>query len=196
MAGRDIYVFLGRIHEKKGCRELAEAWAEACKSAPFREHSVLVFCGPLDGLESFPDEVRALDAQLGNVRFAGPQYGPDKDRSIQHATFFCLPSKSEGLPVTILDAWATGVPTIMTPECNLDIGFDRGAALRTGFAASEVIATLQEAAALTAEQRAAMQANARALVAEHYAPESVAAGLLAMYRAALAGKPASAATVS
>jgi glycosyltransferase involved in cell wall biosynthesis len=188
--GRDVYLFLGRLHEKKGCRELCAAWEQACNSEAFRQRSALVFCGPVDGLEGFAAEVAAMDARFGNIRFAGPQYGADKNRSIRKATFFCLPSKSEGLPVTVLDAWAAGVPTIMTPECNLDIGFTKGAALRTGFTTEEILASLQSASAMPAVERAAMAASARRLVADHYSRAQVADSLLALYRSVTGEAPA------
>lgn len=180
--GRDIYLFLGRLHEKKGCRELCEAWEQACAVERFRNRSVLVFCGPIDGLDGFVTQVEALNTRFGNIFFTGPQYGADKDRSIQKATFFCLPSKSEGLPVTILDSWAAGIPTIMTPECNLDIGFLEGASLRTGSTTPEILASLQTASALSAADRTAMAANGRRLVSENYSREKAVHSMVSLYR--------------
>jgi glycosyltransferase involved in cell wall biosynthesis len=127
--GRRIYLFLGRIHEKKGCMELMDAWERLCLADPaFGSNAQLVFCGWNDGLDGFEARVAALGASLGNVIFAGPQYGADKNRSLAAATFFLLPSKSEGLPMAVLEAWAAGKPAILSRECNLDIGFARGAA--------------------------------------------------------------------
>jgi hypothetical protein len=40
-----------------------------------------------------------------------------------------LPSFSEGLPMSVLEAWSYGLPVVMTPECNLPEGFACGAAL-------------------------------------------------------------------
>jgi len=185
-ARRDIYLFFGRIHEKKGCLELCTAWDRLCTSDPaFRERSVLVFCGWVDALQGFEDRVADLRTRHGNAVFAGPQYGDDKRRSLAAASFFLLPSKSEGLPMSVLEAWAAGKPVLMTPECNLSIGFDMGAAIEIGTSEDAIQAGLQAASRLEAARRADMARAARTLVNERYSAPAVGAGLMALYRDAL-----------
>lgn len=185
--GRNVYLFLGRIHEKKGCMELMDAWAKlSTEDADFREKSVLVFCGWNDGIEGFEAKAEQLGKDFGNVLFAGPQYGPDKHRSMAVARYFLLPSKSEGLPMAVLEAWAAGVPAILTPECNLAIGFERGAAFRTGFTPETIHPALKAAHALPTEVWQAASQRAKALVAEEFSEESVRNGLLGLYEAAAA----------
>jgi glycosyltransferase involved in cell wall biosynthesis len=180
--GRAVYLFLGRLHEKKGVMELMEAWARfSAEDAAFRDRSLLVFCGWNDGIEGFEAGVETLGREFRNVLFAGPQYGPDKNRSMGAAKFFLLPSKSEGLPMAILEAWAAGVPAIMSPECNLDIGFERGAAFRTGFTTDTIYPSLKAAHALSENAWRDASDKAKALVAEKYSEESVRAGLLSLY---------------
>jgi glycosyltransferase involved in cell wall biosynthesis len=183
--GRNVYLFLGRIHEKKGCMELMDAWERLSQDDPgFRERSVLVFCGWNDGIVGFEARAAALGETYGNVMFAGPQYGPDKLRSIGAARYFLLPSKSEGLPMAVLEAWAAGVPAILTPECNLAIGFERGAAFRTGFTPEAILPALKAADALSAEAWQIASDKSRALVAEEFSEDSVRHGLLDLYQAA------------
>jgi glycosyltransferase involved in cell wall biosynthesis len=180
--GRAVYLFLGRLHEKKGVMELMDAWGRlSAGDAGFRDGSLLVFCGWNDGIQGFEAKVETLGRAFGNVLFAGPQYGPDKNRSMAAAKFFLLPSKSEGLPMAILEAWAAGVPAIMSPECNLDIGFERGAAFRTGFTAETIHPSLKAAHELSSDAWRAASENAKALVAERYSEASVRAGLLSLY---------------
>lgn len=188
-AGRAVYLFLGRLHEKKGVMELMEAWGRlSSEDTGFRDRSLLVFCGWNDGIAGFESAVETLSRAYGNVVFAGPQYGPDKNRSMGAARYFLLPSKSEGLPMAILEAWAAGVPAIMSPECNLDIGFERGAAFRTGFTAETIYPSLKAAHALSAEAWSDASARAKTLVAEKYSEESVRNGLLTLYDQAAKGK--------
>lgn len=184
--GRKVYLFLGRIHEKKGCMELMQAWEKLSLDDPdFARSSLLVFCGWNDGIEGFERRADELNRRFGNVLFAGPQYGPDKARSMASARYFLLPSKSEGLPMAVLEAWAAGVPGILTPECNLAIGFERGAAFRTGFTPETIYPALKAAHALSdAEWNDASQ-RSKTLAAEEFSEESVRNGLLDLYQAAV-----------
>ena len=183
--GRSIYLFLGRIHEKKGCMELMDGWDRLCQSDPtFRDRSALVFCGWNDGIAGFEARAEQLGQSFGNVQFAGPQYGADKHRSIAAARYFLLPSKSEGLPMAVLEAWAAGVPAILTPECNLAIGFERGAAFRSGFTPGTIMPALQAADALSPTDWTLASDRARTLVAEEFSVDSVRTGLLDLYQAA------------
>jgi glycosyltransferase involved in cell wall biosynthesis len=159
-----------------------DAWARLSAEDPgFRDGSLLVFCGWNDGIQGFETRVETLGRELSNVLFAGPQYGPEKHRSMGAAKYFMLPSKSEGLPMAILEAWAAGVPTIMSPECNLDIGFERGAAFRTGFTVDAIYPSLKAAHALSDDAWRVASEKAKALVAEKYSEESVRTGLVSLY---------------
>jgi glycosyltransferase involved in cell wall biosynthesis len=184
--GRDVYLFFGRIHEKKGCMELCAAWDRLCGvDFVFRDRSVLVFGGWIDGLPGFADGVAELNRRHRNVVFAGPQYGDDKCRSLAAASFFLLPSKSEGLPMSVLEAWSAGKPVLMTRACNLAIGFDAGAALEIGPDEDGIRCGLMSASAMDQERRSAMAEAGRALVAKRYSSQAVAAEMMALYRDAL-----------
>ncbi|MDB5525640.1 MAG: Poly(Glycerol-phosphate) alpha-glucosyltransferase [Rhizobium sp.] len=183
--GREVYLFLGRIHEKKGCMELMQAWERlSSDDEAFRRKSLLVFCGWNDGINGFEARAEQLGKRFGNVLFAGPQYGIDKHRSMGVARYFMLPSKSEGLPMAVLEAWAAGKPAILSPECNLAIGFERGAAFQTGFTPETIYPALAAAYRLDQDAWNRASANARALVEAEFSEESVRNGLLGLYQAA------------
>lgn len=187
--GRSIHLFLGRIHEKKGCIELCEAWRRRCEAeAAFRVASVLVFCGWIDGLKDFQALVKGINAIHGNIIFAGPQYGLDKQRSLARAHFFHLPSKSEGLPMAVLEAWSAGVPVIMTEECNLPRGFERAAAIQTWPDINSIEATLAHCAAMDETTWQAHSAAAQKLVLEDYSMDAVREALVDFYETAIAFK--------
>ncbi len=62
-------------------------------------------------------ELKALAAGLGvgeTVHFAGPLYGPDKAAAFASSDAFILPSFSEGMPNAALEAWAHGLPSLLT----------------------------------------------------------------------------------
>jgi poly(glycerol-phosphate) alpha-glucosyltransferase len=85
------------------------------------------------GDETYERELRRLVQELHvdrTVRFVGPQVDRAKDLTYACADAFILPSLSEGLPMTVLEAWAWQLPVLMTNACNLPEGFSRGAAIR------------------------------------------------------------------
>lgn len=140
---RKRLVFLGRIHPKKGLVGLVRAWAGLKRevgAGKFSEWELVVAGWDQGGHEG---ELRALCAELGlkmadgggrmedgaNVVFRGPVFGEEKEELLRGADAFVLPSFSEGLPMSVLEAWAYGLPVVMTPECNLPEGFASGAAL-------------------------------------------------------------------
>lgn len=186
LAGRTVYLFLGRLHAKKGCAELCDAWDTLCGSDPhFRERSALVFAGWADGLSSLPQRVGELQRHHGNVFLVGPQYGDDKARTLAACSFFVLPSKSEGLPMTVLEAWAAGKPVLMTRECNLPAGFLSGAALEIGQDPEAIRAGLVRAEGLRPEERARMSEAATRLARTRYGVDTVAKEMTELYRSVL-----------
>lgn len=100
--------FVGRVTGDKGIAELVRA-VSALRDAGTRARLVLV--GQDEGIDVLADDVRAaLDApwvtSTGNLA----------DPAEVFAAFdvFCLPSYREGLPTVVLEAWATGVPVVVT----------------------------------------------------------------------------------
>src|SRR5262249_26013249 len=79
-----------------------------------------------------------------------------------------LPSLSEGLPMTVLEAWAYAKAVLMTPECNLPEGFTAMAATRVGTSVSEIARGLRQLLEMSDEDRKTMGSRGRALVAEKF----------------------------
>jgi poly(glycerol-phosphate) alpha-glucosyltransferase len=80
-------------------------------------------------LNSYKLETHPAEAGAADVVFWGPAFGEEKAALLRSAEAFVLPSLSEGLPMSVLEAWAYGLPVVMTPECNLPEGFAIQAAL-------------------------------------------------------------------
>lgn len=134
-------------------------------------------------LKTLPPEVEAAD-----VVFFGPAFGEEKEGLLRSAEAFILPSFSEGLPMSVLEAWSYGLPVVMTPECNLPEGFARQAALeiRSGegsfqgsvFSFQHGLRALVE---MTETERATMGMNGRHLMEERFTWPKVAAQMKALY---------------
>lgn len=189
-ANRTVFLFFGRIHEKKGCMELCDAWERLSRDVPgFAESSALVFCGWVDGLDGIQQRVAELDQAFGNALFAGSQYGDDKWRSLAAATFMVLPSKSEGLPLAVVESWAAGTPVIMTAECNLPEGFEAGAAIQILPDRDGIAAGLARAHAMDGAARDDMRNRGSSLVAGQFSRTSVIDAIVDLYNAAVASSP-------
>lgn len=171
-------LFLGRLHAKKGIAELIDSWAGAHESLPGWQ---LAIAGWDDG----PNEFRERAARSGvPIHFPGPLYDTEKAAAYAHAAAFVLPSRSEGLPMTVLEAWAHGKPVLMTEACNLPEGFAAGAAARIETdpraMTAEIAARLCDPSFLSAAGMAG-----RALVERQFSWEAVTARFEALYAHAL-----------
>ncbi len=103
-------LFLGRLGHRKGTYDLLDA---AARIVPGRPALQLLLGG--DGeLET----VRARAAELGitdKIDLLGWVRGEDKERLLATAAIYVLPSYNEGLPVSVLEAMAAGLPILTTP---------------------------------------------------------------------------------
>ncbi|WP_457936089.1 glycosyltransferase [Mesorhizobium sp. 10J20-29] len=172
-------LFLGRIHPKKGILEFLDNWNEICRS--LTRPWILRIAGPDEcgHREVLHRKVEKLG--LGDrVEFVGPVYGAEKQRELREATAFVLPSKSEGLPMAILEAWAAGLPVLMTRACNLPEGFEAGAAVEIDDNAAHLRATLERS------DLAEMGIRGNRLVASRFGWPIIARDHISVYESMLA----------
>mgnify|MGYP000789623931 CR=1 FL=1 len=103
-------LFAGTIIPRKGYETLLRSFALIADSYP---DWTVTFAG--NG-EIENGKRIAAELNIGErVRFLGWVSGDDKDRVFQEASIYCLASDGEGFPMGVLDAWAYGVPCVMTP---------------------------------------------------------------------------------
>lgn len=106
---RDV-LFLGRLGSRKSPDVLLRA-AETVLSS----HPEVRFRFGGDGDIA---HYAALAAELGisgNCEFLGWTTGADKEEAIRKSRIYCLPSKHEGMPMSVLEAMSYGLVTISTP---------------------------------------------------------------------------------
>ena len=180
---RRTLLFLARIHPKKGVQELIVAWRQMLDRAPaIGARWRLTLAGWDDG--GLIDAARQQVAELGlsdHITVPGALFGDAKHDAFAQAHAFILPSRSEGLPISVLEAWAYGLPVFMTAACNLPSGFAADAAIR--------IETDSAALARVLAQRLAhdsdlpmIGANGRALAARDFSWDRVVDDYSALYR--------------
>jgi glycosyltransferase involved in cell wall biosynthesis len=176
---RKTLLYLGRLHPKKNIANLIRAWNETFNSRRGSgEQWVLAIAGwDQGGYESELKRV-ATDAP---VVFLGPRFGAEKNERYRTCDAFILPSLSEGLPMTVLEAWAYAKPVLMTPECNLPEGFSANAALRIGPTPEEIAAGLKQLVEMSDDDRAAIGARGRTLVATRFSWPRIGEQMRAVY---------------
>jgi glycosyltransferase involved in cell wall biosynthesis len=102
-------LFLGQIRKQKGVYDLLEA---AAKVAAVHSEFRLLLGG--DG-ELKQVQARAEELGINNkIELLGWVKGSDKERYLAEAMIFVLPSYNEGLPMSVLEAMAEGLPIIST----------------------------------------------------------------------------------
>ena len=131
LRGNRMVLFLGRIHPKKGCDVLIEAFGRVAPGDPLLR---LVMAGP-DECGWQADLVR-LAAQLGvgpRVTFTGPLYGDIKWGALHSAEVLVLPSHTENFGITVVEALACGVPVLISNQVNIwrEIDTDRAGLVGT-----------------------------------------------------------------
>lgn len=204
--GRKRLLFLGRIHPKKGLAGLLKAWAQIQKPKSGiknlkdwelviagwdqggHEGELIEICSEL-GLtvgqrsKHVPCSATAPEAEGADVIFYGPAFGVEKNQLLRSADAFILPSLSEGLPMSVLEAWAYGLPVVMTPECHLPEGFISGAALeiRNEGMKDTSWSGLQQLLDMSDSDRIEMGRRGRRLVEEKFTWPKVAAQMKQLY---------------
>lgn len=178
-----VLLFLGRIHPKKGLSELLNAWEQLARdgSREISEWS-LAIVGWDDGGHEARLKRMAEEAGLSDVHFLGPMFGDDKEAAFHHADAFILPSHSEGLPMAVLEAWSYRLPVLMTPACNLPIGFDKGAAVRVEPAPTSIVDGIHALCAQSEADRKEIGWQGRTLVEERFTWTQVARQMANVYR--------------
>lgn len=117
LRGKRIFLFLSRIHEKKGCDLLIDAFA---RIASTYSNARLVIAGPGDEatITALKSEVRArgIEAQ---VVWTGMLSGARKWAALRAAEVFVLPSHQENFGIAVVEALACATPVIITDRVNI-----------------------------------------------------------------------------
>jgi glycosyltransferase involved in cell wall biosynthesis len=161
-------LYLGRLHPKKGLSKLIEAWARVKKEAEEAVWRLVIAGWEQNGHRR---ELEMLTARLhanSSISFLGPQFGTDKATCYKEASAFILPSLSEGLPMTILEAWSWWLPVLITSQCNLPEGGASGAAIMMEPDVDSISAALRRLFSMSDAERKGMGLNGRLLVEQHF----------------------------
>lgn len=164
----NVLLYLGRLHPKKGLPALIEGWSRVQANAVRKGWSLTVAGWDQNGHRSELEELTTKLRVSSSVSFVGPKYGEAKAQCFRTASAFVLPSVSEGLPLSVLEAWSWGLPVLMTAECNLPEGEKAGAAISMNASSEGVATALTQLIEMSSKERNAMGLHGRRLVEDRF----------------------------
>ena len=103
-------LFAGTIIPRKGYETLLRGFALIASKYP-EWRITFAGNGEIENAQRIAKELK-IEKQ---VEFLGWVSGNRKEQAFQKASIYCLASDGEGFPMGVLDAWAYGIPSIVTP---------------------------------------------------------------------------------
>ncbi|QQX89586.1 glycosyltransferase (plasmid) [Cupriavidus necator] len=177
LRGKRLVLFLGRIHPKKGCDLLIEAFAREAAQVPAAH---LVIAGPDSaGWGSALRELAAARGIADRISWPGMLRDEMKWGAFRASEVFALPSHQENFGIAVAEALGCGLPGLLSTEVNIWREVVQGGA---GMGAADTVdgtaGMLRGWFALTPAERARMRARAQAVFAQHFTMEAMAVDLL------------------
>jgi glycosyltransferase involved in cell wall biosynthesis len=181
LRGRRYLLFLSRIHEKKGCDLLVEAFAQIAAEYPDVD---LVIAGPDQvGLQS---KLQLQAQTLGiadRVHWPGMLTGDPKWGAIRGCEAFILPSHQENFGVVVAEALACGRAVLISNQVNIWPEIEEE---KVGIVAPDTLQGTQELLlgwlTLTDAERSAMASRAVGVFRKRYSMSSAAAAIKELFQ--------------
>jgi len=160
LRGKRLFLFLSRIHEKKGCDLLIQAFAQIAFGNPDLH---LVMAGPDQTGWASKLKIQAVSLGIADrITWLGMLQGDEKWGAYYTAEVFCLPSHQENFGITVAEALACGKPVLISNKVNIwrEIEAD-GAGIISEDTAQATSQGLQQWLALPTAEKAAMKLAAK-----------------------------------
>ncbi|HSY37073.1 MAG TPA: glycosyltransferase [Acidobacteriaceae bacterium] len=166
-AGRRYLLFLSRIHPKKGCDLLLQAFAAV---APAHPDLHLIMAGPdATGMRKDLEQIVDRAGLAHRVHWPGMLKGDAKWGAFAVSDAFVLPSHQENFGIAVAEALACGRPVLISDQVNIapEIEAD-GCGIVEPDTLKGTIHLLERWLALTPEEREAMQQQTKITFAHRY----------------------------
>lgn len=175
--GKRLLLFLSRIHEKKGCDLLIEAFARVAADDPTLH---LVIAGP--DQTGWQATLLLQARRLGmtdRITWPGMLQGDAKWGAFHAAEVFCLPSHQENFGIVVAEALGCGKPVLISDRVNIwrEIAAD-GAGIVRPDSVEGTVDALRTWLALTPEEQDRMRDSGRRCFENRYRIERVATNLV------------------
>jgi len=179
--GKPYLLFLSRIHHKKGCDLLIEAFAHVAKEHPDVQ---VVMAGPdQTGWKAELEEMARERGISDRLHWPGMLSGDVKAGAYRGCEAFVLPSHQENFGIVVAEALAASKPVLITNKVNIWREIEAaGAGIIANDDAASVTTQLKSFLALSASDRAAMGARARDCFMKNYNIENAARSVIEVLR--------------
>ena len=180
-----VLLFLGRIHPKKGCDILIDAFAQTMDDSVS-----LVIAGPDQVGWQEELQKRADQLKVGSrVVFPGMLQGEMKQAALELSDAFVLPSHQENFGMAVVEALALGLPVLISNRINIWRELEQD---RAGYVEpddfSGTVRLLNRWIAAPQAVRAGMRANARGCFEQRFEVGRAADSLLRILNAPVSGQ--------
>jgi glycosyltransferase involved in cell wall biosynthesis len=177
LANKRILLFLGRIHAKKGCDLLIEAYSRVASQFPSVD---LAIAGPCDLHLLATLQSQASTSGLSQrVHWLGMLKGPLKWGALYASAAFVLPSHQENFGIAVVEAMSCGLPVLISNKVNIWTEVASGGA---GYIDNDTVhgthRILVQWLSATDEELAQLSSNAVATFQRHFTIRAMATGLL------------------
>lgn len=170
------FVYLSRIHPKKGVDNLLEAFKKVLSNYP---NLKLLLAGPDDTPYAEVLKAQSLNLGLGDaVIWAGMINGEEKMAAFRGAEAFVLPSHQENFGQVVAEALSAGTPALISRRVNIwrEIVKD-GAGLAGEDTIEDTTRIMQQFLALPEQERANMKDAARPCYEKRFSVSAAATDL-------------------
>lgn len=177
LRGKRLLLFLSRIHEKKGCDLLVEAFARVANRAP---NVMLVMAGPdQTGLVARLKAIAEEHGISNRIIWPGMLHGELKWGAFYASELFVLPSHQENFGIAVAEALGCGLPVLISDKVNIwrEIKED-GAGLVGNDDLDDTERNLRYWLDLSEFGRAGMARQARETFEQRYTVEQMAGSLI------------------
>ncbi|MCB0208055.1 MAG: glycosyltransferase [Anaerolineae bacterium] len=181
-ANRPLLIAVGRLHPQKGYSDLLNAFANLHESHP---DAFLVIAGGGQLYDELTNQIKTLKLE-GDVRLLGPRN--DVPQLLGASDIFVSASHWEGLPVSVLEAMAAGLPIVATKVSDVPKIVPAGTGLLVAAHAPDELARAIHTLLADPTRRQIFGAAAQAHIARHHAPAAWGDKIMAFYNDLLAGQ--------
>ncbi|WP_181698982.1 glycosyltransferase [Chthonobacter albigriseus] len=184
LRGKRTLLFLSRIHPKKGCDLLVQAFGRIAAEHPDVD---IVIAGPDQvGIKASLEALAREAGVADRIHWPGMLTGDAKWGAFRHAEAFILPSHQENFGVVVAEAMALSKPVLITNKVNIWREVEAsGSGIVTTDDVDGAVALMRRFLALSSAERERMGAQARDTFLKCFHVTQFARNVLAVIREGL-----------